>query len=104
MNKAQALLEKLRQQKEESAALQEYWASSFPEFPVPDFRQMKIWLDSYDFDTVVYGLDVVLKQHSKRSQSVAEQTEGATLMTSLDIIKFASKCMVNQKKKAEEGE
>ena len=60
------LLAKIEQQKQERAALAKLWESLFPGCPVPGERQFTIWLNRYDFETVVAGLEKALQQEQRR--------------------------------------
>lgn len=66
ISKAQELRNRIAQVKEEVTALQEYWASIFPEFSDLAVRQCQIWLKLYTFDQVVEGMDVTNVKFSKR--------------------------------------
>ena len=55
--KAQELLARIAQQKEEIIAIQQLWASVFPEFGELSVRQCQVWLKLYTFDQVVEGIE-----------------------------------------------
>jgi hypothetical protein len=99
---AKALLARLQQQREETAAIQAYWSDTFPTFPELPASQVRVWTNLYDFETVVYGIDVALQQQSRRAQAVAERKQGAAVMKMLDVIKYASGVM--KRHEAEPGD
>lgn len=66
MSKAKELIEKARQRRENGEAIQTYWAEVMPGCgKLPDV-QLQSWLGTYDFDTIVAGIDGVVVQRSKR--------------------------------------
>ena len=83
--KAQELLARIAKQKEDVAALQALWASTFPEFDRLNVRQAQVWLKLYDFDTVVEGIDTTNVKFSMRQS----QTDGLP-MDGDQAIKYAS--------------
>lgn len=83
--KAQALLDKIKQQNENVAAIQQYWTSLFPDFSVPSTITTLAWLQRYDFETVVAGLDAAVIQASKRLEDEP--------MTAEQAISYASATM-----------
>jgi hypothetical protein len=66
MSKASELLAKLQQTNENVEAIQQYWTSLFPDLPSLSTITIRAWLQRYDFDTVVAGLDAAVLQASKR--------------------------------------
>jgi len=64
--KAAALLARIKQQDEELIAIQHYWQALFTDLPIPQPVTVRAWLQRYDFDVVVAGLDAALIQASKR--------------------------------------
>jgi hypothetical protein len=103
---SEALLEKLKQEKEEVEAIQALWRSLFRSFVAPDYLQCHVWLDRHkDFDTVVYGLKATAVCLNKKAtaldeleESTEEQAE-ATLWARADIIKYASACMIQHQER-----
>jgi hypothetical protein len=109
-SKAAALLACIKQQKEEVDALTVLWGETFPQFNAPDTRQFKVWLNIYDFDTVVLGIEKTLNWYNKIVQAeatavVGDETVAAKAkLASIDttqIVKYASGCM--KKRKAEQS-
>ena len=100
---AKNLIEKIQRQREETKALQDYWSDLFPDVAAVPADQCRVWLNRHHFDTVVYGLEVALNRKSERSQSVAESKPDVTEMQYLDIVKFASACMINHERDGENG-
>lgn len=86
MSNAQELLARLKQQKEEIEALQQYWGEYFPDSLTN--VQAKAWLDKYPFDTVVAGLDAAIVQINKRAQTDEP-------MDAADVVRYASAAMRN---------
>jgi hypothetical protein len=100
---------KIERQKQERAALAKLWESLFPGCPVPGERQFTIWLNRYDFETVVAGLEKALQQEQRREQRYDEDRRkclagtawdtgpyiptAAEPMTCGEIVKYASGVM-----------
>jgi hypothetical protein len=104
-SQAQALQAKLRRLKEETQALQDFWATLFPDFEPLETRQCQVWIGRYDFNHICEGLEVTQAQQSKRLDAWAEGGDPAKLkppMTRLDVIKYASGTMKNKKNEAAE--
>jgi hypothetical protein len=102
---SEALLAKLKQTKEETAAIQELWRYLFHDFTPPDYPNCSNWLDRYGFDTVVYGLKAAGVNLSRKSQTLEEIEEereptaeevAASKWTRVEILKYASSCMIKQ--------
>ncbi len=96
---AQALRAKLAQQREEIAALKEYFSSLFPEdeYKVPD-SQFGVWIRQYGFDNAIIGFEEAAKKLNKVNQAIEEQDD-AEPWSRLSLVKFASWVMSQEKKK-----
>jgi len=66
MGKAQELLEKLKRRREEAEAVCAYWAEVLPNLGRVPEAHLQSWLGTYDFDTIVAGVDGAVIQRSKR--------------------------------------
>lgn len=101
VHSAQELMEKLTRQREEVAALKEYFGDLFPdEFMVPD-AQFGVWIRQYGFGNAVFGLDEAAMKMSKVSTAKEEGEEDAGApWTRTSLVKFASWVM-SQERKAE---
>jgi len=118
----QELITKIERQKQERVALAKLWESLFPQCPMPGERQLTIWLNLYEFETVVAGLERALQQEQRRQQNfdddrreclanVAWGNGGKMIPTALqpmdceDIIRYASGVMKGKKMgRFEDGE
>jgi hypothetical protein len=105
-SKAAALLARIKLQQEEVGALTVLWGETFPQFNAPDTRQFKVWLNIYDFDTVVLGIDKTLNWYNKVVQAeataaVGDETVAAKAkLANIDttqIVRYASGCMKMRK-------
>lgn len=113
MGKAQELTDRLRQQREEAAAIAELWETILPEIEVPNERQfLTCWLRPYGFDTVVKGIEVAAQKYNAKQQTVAELEESGELTPEArkplewgqtDLVKYASGVMRNIRKQQENG-
>jgi hypothetical protein len=121
-SKAAALAARIRDAKENVAALRELWVMLLGE-PSPDDRQFIIWLKLYDFDTVSDAIDATAQWLSKFEQALAliqedhvdkdgklvlgrtltQEQIDAAVKTLLDKIRYASGVMSKKKKKADDG-
>lgn len=106
MSQATDLLNRIRRQKEETAALKELYAELFPpQFMVAD-SQFGVWLRRYDFDIVAESFDRAADWLNQCQQKIEElEAEGKVIpvalrKTKLDVVKYASGVMV---KKTKEG-
>jgi len=97
MTKAQELIARIQKQKEEVSALQQLWASVFPEFETPDQRQCQVWLKFYTFEQVVEGVATANTQYAKRQSNAV--TGGP--MDRDNVLAYASGVMKGLKRKAE---
>jgi hypothetical protein len=107
MSQATDLLNRIRRQREETAALKELYAELFPsEFIVSD-SQFGVWLRRYDFDIVAESFERTADWLNQCQQKVEEvEAEGEEpdpryCKTKLDVVRYASGVMV---KKTKEGE
>ena len=66
ISKAQELRNRIAKLKEEVTALQEYWASLYPEFPDLPVRTAQVWLKLYTFDQVVGAIETTNMKFSRR--------------------------------------
>jgi hypothetical protein len=106
MSNATDLLNRIRRQKEETAALKELYADLFPsEFMVAD-SQFGVWLRRYDFDIIAESFDRAAdwlnqcQQKIEEAEAKGEEPHPAYCKTKLDVVKYASGVMV---KKTKEG-
>lgn len=99
-NKAQELRAKMAQQREEAAALKEYFSSLFPEeFMVTD-AQFGVWIRQYGFDNAVLGFEEAARKMNMIGQQVEEKAkdddgEPVVPMGKSSLIKFASWVMAH---------
>src|SRR6267378_8292533 len=94
------LLAHIAEQKEQVKALTVLWEELFPEFKEPGTRQFKVWLNTYGFDTVVYGLNAALVLCNKRATKEVEGHAGPA--TASDVVQYASGSMKKQKADADD--
>lgn len=66
MNKAQDILEKLKQRREEAKAVTAYWDEVLADLGTLPSAQLQSWLGTFDLDTIIAGLDRTVIQRSKR--------------------------------------
>jgi len=97
----QELLNHIKEQNTQIDALTKLWEELFPEFPQPGKRQFQSWLRTYDFNTVIYGLDAALQLCNKRATKTVEGHEGTA--TASDVVRYASGSMKKQKKERADG-
>ena len=104
MSQAADLLNRIRRQKEETAALKEQYAELFPpEFMVAD-PQFGVWLRRYDFDIIAESFDRTADWLNQCLQKIEEaEAEGKEVnpvyyKTKLDVVKYASGVMVKKTK------
>jgi hypothetical protein len=72
MDKVQALRAKVSRQREEIAALKEYFSSLFPEeYMVPD-SQFGVWIRQYGFDYAITGFEEAAKKINTVNQAIEE--------------------------------
>jgi hypothetical protein len=105
---SEALLAKIKQQKEEVEAIQALWRSLFRNFTPPDYINCSIWLDRHDFETVVYGLKAAGVNLNKKAQALeaieesheptAEEFE-TSKWTRTEILKYASGSMIKHQER-----
>jgi hypothetical protein len=111
MDKAQALREKMAQQREEVAALKEYFADLFPqEYMVEDY-QFGVWIRQYGFEYAIIAFEEGAKKLNKMQQEVAEskgiidkktgKKVEPELFTKVGLVKFLSWVMIDERRKAE---
>ena len=65
MNSAE-LLAKIASEKQDIAAVLQYFTYLFPKLTPPEPLQIKMWLNRHDLDTIVYGLNAVGTALNKR--------------------------------------
>jgi len=98
-NNAEALLTRIRQQKEEAGVLKELYSDLFPPEFVPEDRQFLIWLQRYDMETIAASLERTVAWYSEAMQNIEEfEAKGkkipdALYKNKLDILKYASGVM-----------
>ena len=84
------LLARLEEQRQQIGGLQKLWNQLFPEFIDPGFRQFQVWLNLYDFSTVVQGLEKAMQFLNKR---ITIKSETPIPVDQDDIVRYASGCM-----------
>ncbi len=101
IHSAQELMDKLTRQREEVAALKEYFADLFPvEFMVSD-AQFGVWIRQYGFANTIVGLDEAATKMNKVSKEIEEGDKDAgEPWTRTSLVHFASWVM-SQERKAE---
>jgi len=72
MDKVQALRAKVARQREEIAALKEYFSSLFPEEYMVSDAQIGIWIRQYGFDYAVIGFEEAAKKINTVNQAIEE--------------------------------
>jgi hypothetical protein len=109
---AQALRAKMAQQREEIAALQEYFADLFPAEFMPEEGQFGVWIRQYGFDYAVIAFEESAKKMNKTQQDIEERKikkivdkkHGVTVapeaFTKIGIVKFLSWIMIDEMRKA----
>ena len=110
MSQATDLLNRIRRQREEAAALKELYAELFPpeEFMVAD-SQFGVWLRRYSFDIITESFDRTADWLNQCQQKVEEaEAEGKKsdphlCKTKLDVVKYASGVMVKKTKEIANG-
>jgi hypothetical protein len=109
MSQATDLLNRIRRQREEAAALKELYAELFPpEFMVAE-SQFGVWLRRYSFDIIAESFDRTADWLNECQQKIEEaEAEGEKLdsrfyKTKLDVVKYASGVMVKKSKEGGNG-
>jgi len=90
----QQVLARIKEQQQQSEALQQLWKQLFPEFVPPAPRQFQVWLNLYPFEVVVHGLEKAMQFLNKR---ILEGDEATIPVEQGDIVRYASGCMKKQK-------
>lgn len=117
MDRAQALRAKIAQQREEIAALKEYFTLLFPPELMPADTQFGIWIRQYGFDYAVTAFEEGAKKINKTEQERAEpktftdKKSGKKVplgsrpeeFTKVGLVKFLSWVMIDEKRKAEKS-
>lgn len=115
MDRVQALRAKVAQQREEIAALKEYFTDLFPPELTPADSQFGVWTRQYGFDYAVIAFEEGAKKLNKVEQEIAEAktfTDRKTgkkivvapppdAFTKVGLVKFLSWVMIDEKRKAE---
>jgi hypothetical protein len=106
MDKVQALRAKVARQREEIAALKEYFSSLFPEEYMVSDAQFGIWIRQYGFDYAIIGFEEAAKKINTVNQAIEEgvfDKNGKPVEVEpwnrLSLVKFASWVMSHEKKK-----
>jgi hypothetical protein len=101
MDKVQALRAKILREREEAAALKEYFNDLFPEeFKVSD-GQFRQWVRQYGFDNALTGFEGAVNKLNRDESSAKANNP---IETAMGLINYASKIMSNEKKKDEAEE
>jgi hypothetical protein len=106
MSQATDLLNRIRRQKEETAALKELYAELFPAEFMVAASQFGVWLRRYDFNIIMESFDRTAdwlnqcQQKVEEAESEGEETDPRYCKNKLDVVKYASGVMV---KKTKEG-
>src|ERR1035441_6457087 len=107
MSQATDLLNRIRRQKEEAAALKELYAELFPpeEFMVAD-SQFGVWLRRYSFDIITESFDRTAdwlnqcQQKVEEAEAAGEEPDPLYCKTKLDVVRYASGVMVKKDRKS----
>jgi hypothetical protein len=109
MSQATDLLNRIRRQKEETAALKELYAELFPpEFMVAD-SQFGVWLRRYSFDIITESFDRTAdwlnqcRQKVEEAEAAGEKPDPCYCKAKLDVVKYASGVMVKKSKEGGNG-
>lgn len=110
MSQATDLLNRIRRQREEAAALKELYAELFPpeEFMVAD-SQFGIWLRRYSFDIITESFDRTAdwlnqcQQKVEEAEAEGKKSDPRLCKTKLDVVKYASGVMVKKTKENANG-
>ena len=109
MSQATDLLNRIRRQKEETAALKELYAELFPpEFMVAD-SQFGVWLRRYSFDIITESFDRTAdwlnqcQQKVEEAEAEGEEPDPRFYKTKLDVVKYSSGVMVKKSKEGGNG-
>jgi hypothetical protein len=109
MSQATDLLNRIRRQREEAAALKELYAELFPpEFMVAE-SQFGVWLRRYEFDIVAESFDRTAdwlnqcQQKVEEAEAEGEEPDPRFYKTKLDVVKYASGVMVKKSKEGGNG-
>lgn len=97
----QQLLARLEEQRQQIDALLKLWKQLFPEFLQPDVRQFKVWLNLYDFEIVVYGLQKAMQFLNRR---ILEKADAKMPVELDDILRYASGCMKKHAQESSDGQ
>lgn len=111
-SKAHALVTRLKEARENIAAIRELWIELFGE-PAPDDTQIHRWLIMYGFDIVVAAIEDLARWVGKHKQALAIIEQAGRQPTIeelrehtkalLDLIRYASGIMKNKKEAASHG-
>jgi hypothetical protein len=106
MSNVNDLLNRIRRQKEETAALKELYVDLFPpEFTVAD-SQFGVWLRRYSFDIIAESFDRTAdwlnqcQQKVEEAEAEGEEPDPRFCKAKLDVVKYASGVMVKKTKEA----
>lgn len=106
MDKVQALRAKVARQREEIAALKDYFSSLFPEEYMVSDAQFGIWIRQYGFDYAIIGFEEAAKKINTVNQVIEEgvfdkngKPVEVEAWSRLSLVKFASWVMSHEKKK-----
>ena len=109
MSQATDLLNRIRRQREEAAALKELYAELFPpEFMVAE-SQFGVWLRRYEFDIVAESFDRTAdwlnqcQQKVEEAEAEGEEPDPRFYKTKLDVVKYASGGMGKKSKEGGNG-
>jgi len=106
--KAALLMARIRESKENAAALRELWGSIFG-YPAPGDQQFFIWLDRHGFDIVadsIMALAAWVNRHGQELGKIAADRDPTAEETAahtkglVDLVQYASGIM--KKKQAEQ--
>jgi hypothetical protein len=96
--KASELIEKARQRRQDGEAIKTYWADVLPNCGAVPEEHLNSWLGTFDFDTIVAGIDATVIQRSKRK---AQHDLGkGEPMTPAQTVLYASATMRNLRYKS----
>jgi hypothetical protein len=106
IDKVQALRAKVAQQREEIAALKEYFNSLFPEEYMVSDAQFGIWIRQYGFEHAIIGFEEAAKKMNTVNQAIEEgvfdkngKPVEVEAWSKLNLIRFSSWVMSHESKR-----
>jgi hypothetical protein len=98
----QRILEQNRQRRQDAAQLNELFTLTIPDFKPPEERQFLIWLRRYSKDVIAASIDRTAEWYmNEESKAEKDRDAKPTRKTLMDIIRYATKVMINKTAVAE---